>query len=269
MPSLRFLPRRMRRLPLRGADLVLMARHPLWKGIGLSSNTSLVVECDGPIARERMERALDRLLDVCRWPAARLRRPFPGGKLHGAASDRADAARPPVRRHTVATREDFARALTAELDAPIDPRREPPVRVRLLDPAPGATRLPSFLVLTWFHPFTDARGGQNLLAHLDHLDRHAGESPWNGAPPASFTPPDERPFRVRARIAGESLKHLQSASPEPPVSLGSQVVPPGRIRFRHESFVAPDASGGPRATREITWRLAHVGRAMAELWERR
>jgi hypothetical protein len=269
MPSLSLFPRRVRRLPLRGADLVLMARHPLWKGIGLSSNTSLVVECDGPIAPERMERALDRLLDVCPWPAARLRRPLPWGKLHWAAGDRAELTRPPVRRDTVATREEFGRALAAELDAPIDPRREPPVRVLLLDPAPGATRLPSFLVLTWFHPFTDARGGQNLLAHLDHLDRHAGESPWNGAPPAFVTPPDDRPFRVRARIAGESLKHLQAASPQPPVSLGSKVVPPGRIRFRHECFVAPDSSGGSRATREITWRLAHVGKAMAELWERR
>src|SRR5262249_22071782 len=247
MPSLRFLPRRMRRLPLRGADLVLMARHPLWKRIGLSRTPSRVVECDGPIAREGMERALDRLLDVCPCPAARLRRPFPWGKLHWAAGDRAALTRPPVRRHTVATREDFARALAAELDAPIDPRREPPVRVLLLDPAPGATRLPSFLVLTWLHPFTDARGGQNLLAHLDHLDRHAGESPWNGAPPAFVTPPDDRPFRVRARIAGESLKHLQSASPEPPVSLGSKVIPPGRIRVRHEFSLAPDASGGQRA----------------------
>src|SRR5262249_31337734 len=169
---------------------------------------------------------------------------FGGGRGHGAGGDRAELTRPPVRRDAVATRDDFARALTAELDAPIDPQREPPVRVLLLDPAPGATRLPSFLVVTWLHPFTDARGGPNLLPHLDHLDRHVSENPWNGAPPAFVTPPDDRPFRVRARIAGESLKHLQSASPEPPVSLGSKVVPPGRIRFRHECFVAPDASGG-------------------------
>jgi hypothetical protein len=71
MPTLSLSRRNVRRLPLRGADLVLMARHPLWKGIGLSSNTSLVVECDGPIAPERVERALDRFLDVCPWPAAR------------------------------------------------------------------------------------------------------------------------------------------------------------------------------------------------------
>ena len=62
----------MRRLPLRGADLVLMARHPRWKGIGLNNNTLLVIECDGPIVSEQITRALDRLLDVCPWPAARL-----------------------------------------------------------------------------------------------------------------------------------------------------------------------------------------------------
>jgi hypothetical protein len=33
-----------RRLPLRGADLVLMAHHPRWKGVELGHNTLLVVE---------------------------------------------------------------------------------------------------------------------------------------------------------------------------------------------------------------------------------
>src|SRR5262249_839751 len=142
MPILSLRPRRVRRLPLRGADLVLMARHPLWKGIGLSSNTSLVVECDAPIAPERLQRALHRFLDGGPGPAARLRRPLPWGKLPWAARDRAELTRPPVRRDTVGGRESFARALTAELDAPIDPTREPPVRVLVLDPTPGAKGLP-------------------------------------------------------------------------------------------------------------------------------
>src|SRR3989454_11155032 len=88
-----------RRLPLRGADLVLMARHPRWKGIGQSHNTLLVVECDGPIASERVSRALDRFLDVCPWPAARLRRSLPGGGLPRRAGGPPTAAgRPPGRR---------------------------------------------------------------------------------------------------------------------------------------------------------------------------
>ena len=163
-----------RRLPLRGADLVLMARHPRWKGIGRSHNTSLVVECDGPIASERISGALDRFLDVCPWPAARLRRPFPWGKFHWVAGARAVLTRPPVRRVTLAAREQLERELVTELDASIDPRREAPIRVLLLDGERAAT---SFLLLTWFHPLMDARGGQNLVAHLDHLARHAGEAP--------------------------------------------------------------------------------------------
>src|SRR5215831_11278919 len=111
MPILSLRPRRVRRLPLRGADLVLMARHPLWKGIGLSSNTSLVVECDGPIAPERVERALDRFLDVCPWPAARLRRPFPWGKLHWAAGSRESLARPALRRVSIASHAELEREL--------------------------------------------------------------------------------------------------------------------------------------------------------------
>ena len=40
VPDVTALRRDVRRLPLRGADLVLMARHPRWKGVGLSHNTS-------------------------------------------------------------------------------------------------------------------------------------------------------------------------------------------------------------------------------------
>jgi hypothetical protein len=70
VPDVSALRRGVRRLPLRGADLVLMARHPRWKGTGLNNNTLLVIELDGPIASERITCALDRLLDVCPWPAA-------------------------------------------------------------------------------------------------------------------------------------------------------------------------------------------------------
>ena len=67
MPALK---RDVRRLPLRGADLVLLARHPRWKGVGRDHNTMLVVECDGPIDPDRITRAWDRFLDVC--PCQRL-----------------------------------------------------------------------------------------------------------------------------------------------------------------------------------------------------
>jgi len=267
MPPLSVLRPGMRRLPSVGADLVLMARHPRWKGIGQSHNTLLVVECDGPIASERVSRALDRFLDVCPWPAARLRRSFPWGKFHWwAEGARTALIRPPVRRATLATREQLQQALVTELDAIIDPRREAPIRILLLDSEREAA---SFLVLTWFHPLMDARGGQNLVAHLDHLDRHAGEAPWGGTPPAFAPERDPRSFRERSRIARGSLKYIRTVASVPPVSPGNGLVPPARTCFRQESFVDSGPTAGQRATREITWRLAVVGKAMAELWERK
>lgn len=247
-----------------------MARHPRWKGVGLSRNTLLVAECDGPIATERITRALDRFLDVCPWPAARLRRPFPWGKLHWAAGPRAALTRPPVRRAAVASREDLEQELVRELDTRIEPQREAPLRVVLLDGPPTHGSAVCFLVLTWFHPLMDARGGQNFLTHLNHLDQHDGPTPWNGGPPAFVPPRDPRSLRERGRIAGSSLKYMRSLAPVPPVSPAAALIPPGRPCFRHESFVAPDLAGPDRrGTREITWRLAVVGKAMAELWRTR
>ncbi len=63
---------------------------------------------------------------------------------------------------------------------------------------------------------------------------------------------------------------MRTLAPVPPVSPAAALVPPGRACFRHESFAAPESAGGDRRhTREITWRLAVVGKAMAELWRAR
>src|SRR5207247_2993349 len=72
----------------------------------------------------------------------------------------------------------------------------------------------------------------------------------------------------RGRIAGASLKYLRTLAPVPPVSPGAAPMPPGRACFRQESFVGPD-SADQRATREISWRVALVGKALTELWHRR
>src|SRR5260370_519105 len=92
------------RLPLRGADLVLIAMQSLWARAGVSNNTLLVVQCDAPIAPERIRRALDRLLGSCPWPAARLKRPFPWRKLHWAAAPAGRPLPPPARRRSPASR---------------------------------------------------------------------------------------------------------------------------------------------------------------------
>src|SRR5436309_1710245 len=70
------------------------------------------------------------------------------------------------------------------------------------------------------------------------------------------------------RFRGASLKYLRTLAPVPPVSPGGPPVPPGRACFKHESFVA-SPSTDQRATREICWRVALVGKAMTELWRRR
>jgi hypothetical protein len=255
---------RARRLPLRGADLVLTAMPRLWNGAGISNNTVLVVRCDGGVDPERVRRALDRLLDVCPWPAARLRRPFPWGALHWAAGPRASLVPPAVRRQDLAP--GGLRAMVeGELNAAIDPRREPPLRIGVLDD-PAADE--HYLVVTWFHPLMDPRGSQNLLGHLARADG----SPWNGSTP-DLTPPsaaDPRSLRERGRIAQRSLRYMRTLTPVPPVSPGTSLAAPGRVRFLREVVVEPEpVTDGHRATREMAWRLAVVGRAMARLWAAR
>jgi hypothetical protein len=260
---------RVRRLPLRGADLVLVAMQALWKRAGVSNNTVMVVQCDGPLDSSRVARALGRFLDFCPWPAARLRRPFPWGALHWAARSRATLTVPPVRHRCLGGPEALHAALEAELNTAIDPRREPPLRFSILEwPSDGSPQ--SALVLTWFHPLMDPRGGQNLLAHLAHLDETDGRGPWGGAPPAFTAAPDPRPLKERGRLGRRSQRYMRALVPASPVSPGTPLTTPGRVRFTQTSFVDDDyAIGGVRSTREICWRLAQVGRTMADLWRRR
>lgn len=251
----------MHRLPLRGADLVLVGMQSLWGGAEPSHNTLLAVECDGPLEPERIRQALDRFLDFCPWPASRLRRPFPWGRLSWVAGTRDALALPPVTHRSVASREEVHRHLEAELNTAIDPKRQAPIRFLVAG---------NVLVLTWFHPLMDPRGGQNLLTHLSWLDEHDGRPPWNGVTPRFVPAPDTRPLRERGRIARRSVEYMATLAPVPPVSPGSGLASPGRARFRQQSFREDAASGnGTRATREICWRLAVVGKAMTELWDRR
>lgn len=239
--------------------------HAPWRSAGLTSNALLAVKCAHGIAPERVRESLERLLDVCPWPAARLRRRWPWGKLHWAAGRRGTLAPPPVRYRALATSADLDRELEVELNTTLDPRRGPLLRILIGDVGDGP-RARGVLVLTWFHPLMDPRGAQTLLASLDALDRDARcEGPSAMPPPA-----DRRPLAERGRIARRSLAYMQTLAPTPPVSPGTGLVAPGRHRFRRERFVDRDSGArGKRFTREISWRVAVVGRAMAELWSRR
>ncbi len=261
---------RVRRLPLRGADLVLVAMQALWKREGVSNNTLMVVQCEGALEPARVRRALERFLDVCPWPAARLSRPFPWGQLHWAARERGALRTPPVRHQRLGSPEALHAELEAELNTAIDPRREPPLRFAILDGASGAPGPQSALVVTWFHPLMDPRGAQNLLAHLAHLDETDGRVPWAGATPPFATEPDPRPLKERGRLGRSSQRYMRALVPESPVSPGTGLTWPGRARFAHVGFVGDDrGADGARSMREICWRLALVGRTMADLWRRR
>ena len=242
----------------------------LWKREGVSNNTLMVVQCDGPLDPARTARALERFLDFCPWPAARLNRPFPWGQLHWAARARSALAAPPVRHQRLSAPEALHAELEAELNRAIDPRREPPLRFSIFDCASDAAGPHGALVVTWFHPLMDPRGGQNLLAHLAHLDETDGRAPWGGAPPAFATDPDPRPLKERGRLGRRSQRYMRALVPVSPVSPGTGVTTPGRVRFKQASFAGDDHGiGGVRSTREVCWRLALVGQTMADLWRRR
>jgi hypothetical protein len=260
---------RLRRLPLRGADLVLVAMQALWQREGVSNNTLMVVQCEGPLDPERIQRAIERFLDVCPWPAARLSRPFPWGALHWVAREREALGSSPVRHRRISSPEALHAELETELNTAIDPRREPPLRFAVLDGAADAAGPQSFLVVTWFHPLMDPHGAQNLLAHLAHLDESDGRTPWAGAIPRFATEPDPRPLKDRGRLGRMSQRYMRALIPEPPVSPGTGLTSPGRARFQHVSFVGDEHGSSGRSTREICWRLALIGRTMADLWRQR
>ncbi len=63
---------------------------------------------------------------------------------------------------------------------------------------------------------------------------------------------------------------MRALTPVPPVSPGTGLTMFGRARFWQSAFVTRDAlAGDTRATRDICWRLALVGRAMSAFWEKR
>ena len=241
-----------------------MAQHEPWRRAGVSNNTTLVLHCDRPLDPARVREALDRFLDRCPWPGARLGRAFPWGKLRWTAGARRTLVAPTVHHREAAPGEDLDRLVEAELNLAIDPYREAPLRLTVVDVAgeQGA------LILTWYHPRMDPRGGQNLLAELGGLDAEDGTP--TSQEPAAAGDAAPRSLSERGRIARKSLAYMRTLAPFPLVSPGTQMTAPGRARFLRARFVERDADARPsRGTREISWRLAVVGKAMAELWRQR
>lgn len=245
-----------------------MAMPALWRDGAVSNNAMLIVECDGPLPVARIGQALDRLLDHCPWPAARLRRPFPWGALHWAAGTRATLTRPPMHHRAAASRADAHRAIEDRLNAAIDPRRQPPIHLSIVDGGQAAGASGGALVLTWFHPLMDPRGAQNLLRHLSLLDRHGERLPPDLGPGAFVPPADARSYRERGRLARRSRQHILSLGLGPPLSPGTGLTAAGRARFEKLSWVDP-APSAPLTRRDLCSRLAVVARAVADLCDRR
>ena len=245
-----------------------MHRH--YAGMKVSHNTLMVVQCDRPVEPARVRQAFGRLTEFCPWPASRLRRGFPWGGLHWAAGPLAGGEPPPIRQVAVASTAALHEELEAELNSAIDPRREPPLRFLIIEGGPKCRWGRGFLVLTWVHSLMDPRGGQNVLRHLVDLDTEGdGQSP-RAAPPTFTAARDPRSVRERARLGRRTLDHMRTLTAVPPVSPGTGLTTFGRARFWQGAFVPCDAAAGDtRATRDICWRLALVGRAMSALWQKR
>lgn len=260
--------RRVRRRgqPLRGVDLILLALDSeQGKGRAGCNNAVLAVELEGPVGVPRLEAAVARFVEHCPWPSARLRRPFPWGRLQWAI--RGEVTPPPVERRTVDRLEpaDVLRLVEVEMDERIDPWHEAPVRLRVVESPGSATRV---LLFTWSRPFMDPHGAEAFLAHLDHLDRHPGPRPWGDEPPAFEPPPHTVPFKERGRLGLRSRAFMHSIGDEPPLSLGRGALHTGRARILRRT--RPVSTALPeRPYRDATFRFAAAGKAMAELFRRR
>jgi hypothetical protein len=244
--------------------------HARWRRSGASHNAILAVHCDGCVDPERLRRAIERFLDACPWPGSRLRRTRPWGALHWIAGPRAALRPPTVHHHAAAGADELDRVLESELNAAIDPWREPPLKLLVLDTPAEDGEVASVVVLIWFHPLMDPRGAETFLAQLAKVDASPDHSPTAESRLATAVGRAPRPLGERGRMARQSLAYMQTLAPVAPVSPGAAVTTPGVARFRRVTFVPAESVSVPTLrTRQISWRLAVVGRAMAELWEAR
>jgi len=246
-----------KRLPLRGADLVLIGLGSRYGG-GIN-NAILVAEAEGAPSAERVRAALERFLDQSPWPAARLRRSFPWGRLHWAAGPRRALNAPPVQEVRLAPGRSLQSFLEHEMGDRIDPWSQAPLRLSLVS-EPDRAR--SALVVTWSRPLMDPRGAEHFLARLARLD----ETPdWRFS---EWSPPPETLSVAEfARVGRSARDRMKTLAPQAPVSPGRAVASPGRARFLRRVFREADARG--RMAREMSFHLAVTGQAMAELFRSR
>lgn len=222
----------------------------------------LVVECEQAISRDRLESAVARFMEHAPWPSARLRRGFPWSAPFWEAPA-GTAKLPQVNVHKIAGgNAALQELLQQQLNTPLDPHQGSPLRFELIEQDDGKHHF----VETWFHPLMDPRGAETLTLHLNHVDQQRNGELWpDGAP--SFVPPEQDGTRMeRLRLASKGRRYLDSFRSSPPTSPGGHTAPKGAFRFRRCSF--RDSGQSSRAQKEMTWRLALVGRILRNLWKK-
>src|SRR5207249_1578402 len=129
------------------------------------------------------------------------------------------------------------RELASELNRAIEPRREAPLRMLIVEDSSARATSSSVLVLTWFHPLMDARGGEILLTHLNELDTHE-DTPRGDRPPAFVSE------RGRDAPEGGAGRDLWESSGVP-----LRAIPARRDRGRARAGADPSSSDGRGGSR--------------------
>lgn len=198
--------------PLGGVDVFHLVHDRVLRRRGLAGNhCTFVVELDGRIDRDRLERRLSAARDMVpelRWQLS-LR---PAGPVWREGK----SATLPFRVIAAGDDADVRARVAASIDDRTD--GDTPWAVDLV-----AGRARNVVLLRWFHPYTDAKGAERLATWLGAGE---GDAPPPPAPAEERFDPGRRPLAKldrKARIEAARVygNHMLALARKPIVSLAS------------------------------------------------